>query len=120
MNRLDRYVMIGIGALGGAVLALILGLVIGGFTMGRTTMRPHMFGWEMHGVAPWWGIVMGIVWILVAVGVIFLLVSLLRVGQTRQTAGGPPEDRALQILRERYARGELTEEQYDAMRHKLE
>ncbi len=32
----------------------------------------------------------------------------------------PPRGRALDILQERYARGEITKEQYDAMRKDLE
>lgn len=82
-------------------------------------MGPWMMGWDGYGYSPWWGIAMLGFWVLVIVGVVLLIVWLVR----QQPDGQSPrasEDRALSILRERFARGEITQEQFDVMRRTLE
>lgn len=105
----------------GAVVLVILlfGLVGGGMMMG-----PGMMGWGWGGYGfGWWGIVMGIVmllfWVLIIGGVVWLVVSLLRQGGPG-ALGPRPRGGALDILRERYARGEITREQYEQMRRDIE
>jgi putative membrane protein len=65
---------------------------------------------------------MWIVWLLISVGIVLLLGFLLR----GPWWGGPGDDRggrgptAREILDQRYARGEITKEQYEEMRRTLE
>jgi putative membrane protein len=69
-------------------------------------------GWGMYGGLPmllWWGLV------------IVAIVLVVRWLFARGTTGGPPaQDSALTILRERYARGEISKEEFDARRRDLE
>jgi len=53
-------------------------------------------------------------WALVICGIVFGIRWLVRHG------GEPPSDRALEILRERYARGEIGREEFEARRRDLE
>lgn len=67
-------------------------------------------GWGWIGL----GIVhMALFWILVVLGIVVLAKWL--------AGGGPPrvEGRALEILKERYAKGELTREQFEQMKREL-
>ena len=67
-------------------------------------------GWGWIGL----GIVhMTLFWILVILGIVVLV--------KWSAGGGPPrvEGRALEILKERYAKGELTREQFEQMKREL-
>lgn len=69
-----------------------------------------MWGWPG---GPGWGPMWGFGWIfpvLIIVGFVFLMIRLRR---------GPRSDRAQNILRERFARGEITKEQLETMRKDL-
>ncbi|HET9017675.1 MAG TPA: SHOCT domain-containing protein [Thermomicrobiaceae bacterium] len=83
-----------------------------------------MFRWGfVHpGFASWWWIARTGLWFAFVVLLVACVIWLLgRTGGTRPTPPPrPAEDRALAILRERYARGEITREQYDEMRRTLE
>ena len=80
--------------------------------------RPYGWGWGMH---PWmwgaWGIgmmfMMLLFWVLVIVGLIVGIRWLL--GQRREPQG----DSALEILRQRYARGEINKDEFEARRRDL-
>lgn len=103
------------------VAILLLGLLGGGMMAGP------MMGWGGFGYGHggysfgWWGIAMGIVmllfWALIIGGAIWLVVSLFRQGRAVGVSTGRS---ALDILSERYARGEITREQYEQMRRDLE
>ncbi len=83
----------------------------------------------MHGFGfGWGGMILGGLMMLLFWGVIIALVvfavrALTRSGsgQTTPPAGSPGEtrDQALEILRERYARGEITKDEYTTMRQDL-
>lgn len=79
--------------------------------------RPYDWGWGMHPL--WWGwglgmmLMMLLFWVLVIVGIVVLIRWL--VGQTREGRS----DSATEILRRRYARGEITKEQFDSMKRDL-
>ena len=76
-------------------------------------------GWGMHGMWSGW---MWFIWPLLIVGIVVVVVLLLRHGTT--SSGGRGDNsasgqgastgrtRAQEILDERYARGEITEEEY--------
>ncbi len=94
-------------------------------------MGPGMMGWG-YGRGPagyaaggWpWGLALGLrglgmlaFWGLVVVGVALLVRTL--TGPHRLTEGPGPES-AVDILKRRYASGEITQDQYDQMRRQLE
>ncbi len=83
---------------------------------------PH---WYPGGGPGWAGfammLLMAVLWILVLVGAVLLVRWMLeRNGGRLAFAGGPPAESALEILQKRYARGEITAEQYREMRRELE
>lgn len=97
--------------LGAVVLiVLFLGLLSGGSMMG-----PGMMGWGGYGSGPWLGIPMVLFWTLVIGGGALLLASLFRQGQPAGGGTGPGGTRPADILKERYARGEISREQYEQM-----
>lgn len=61
---------------------------------------------------------MGLFWILVILGIVVLVKWL---ASSPPTPGLPPgsERRALDILKERYAKGELTREQFEQMKREI-
>ena len=82
--------------------------------------RPWEWGWGMH--PGWWmwgagGVVMMLMmlvfWGLVIAGLVLGIRWLARQRRDERT------DRALDILRERYARGEINKEEFDARRRDL-
>jgi len=77
-----------------------------------------MWGWGYGpggGAAGWFApILMLVFWALVIGGIVFLLRSWWPQGMR-----GRSGDTALEILRERYARGELSREQFEEMRRDL-
>ena len=114
MNPLQtRDVVIVIGVV---VLVVLFLAILGGAMMG-----PGMMGWYYGpGYAPWFSVVMLLFWLLVIVGIILLVIWFARQGGQ----AGPPAERregtALAILRQRYAKGEISKEQFDQMRRDLE
>lgn len=95
------------------MLVIILLVLLGGSMMG-----PGMMGWGGFGFSPLWPILMLLFWALIIGGIVMLLIWMFR--QTQPTGPGPTGNRPLDILRERYARGEITREQYQDMRRDLE
>ncbi len=104
-----RDVAITIGVV--VVAVLLVGLLGGGMMMG-----PGMMGWGGYGFAPFMWLLMLLFWALVLGGTALLVVWLVRQGRPAET--GAPR-RALDILQERYARGEITREQYEQMKRDL-
>jgi putative membrane protein len=83
--------------------------------------RPWEWGWRMH--PGWWmwsagGVVMMlmmlVLWGLVIAGIVLGIRWLARQGREERP------DRALDLLRERYARGEINKEEFEARRRDLE
>jgi putative membrane protein len=76
-----------------------------------------MMGWNGGG----WGfgfVFMLLLWVLLIVAIVALIRWMLLAGSGgRQSTGG--RDHALEILRERYARGEITPEEFEAKRRDL-
>ena len=73
------------------------------------------WGWGMG----FGGIFMILFWALIILGVVALAKWLLSAGDSRGGFRGPGKS-ALDILKERYARGEINREQYEQMRRDLE
>ena len=73
------------------------------------------WGWGMGlldglGMLLFWGLIIGLV--------VWLVVTLTRSGQSSAARGAQP-DSALETLRRRLAAGEITPQEYDALRQKL-
>lgn len=80
--------------------------------------RYYEWRWQMHPM--WWGVwgigmmlMMFLFWILVIVGLVVAIRWLIGKGKT------PRSDSALDILRERYARGEINKEEFEARKKDL-
>jgi putative membrane protein len=58
-------------------------------------------------------------WILIIVGLIFLIKWLIQASRGERSEGSRSGSRAMEILRERYARGEITKEEFDRMKRDL-
>jgi putative membrane protein len=79
-------------------------------------MGPGMMGdWGMG----WFGgIFMIIFWILILVGLVFVIRWLIQT-TSKKGDGSSGESRAMDILKERYARGEIDKTQFDSMKRDL-
>ena len=82
--------------------------------------RPYELGWGMHPM--WWGawgfgmmFMMILFWGLIIVGIVLLIRWLLGQGRERESRS----DSALEILRQRYARGEINKEEFEAKKKDL-
>ncbi len=101
-----------------AVVVLLFGL-LGGGMMGFGGMWPGMMGGYYGPGFGMGGVLMMLFWVLIVVGVVLLVAWLAR--QAGVSSAGPgQESTALEILKRRYARGEITKEQFEQMRRDLE
>ena len=77
----------------------------------------EMMGWGGGWGWSWFGIVhMVLWWFLIVLGIVVLAKWLFGGGGSSRAGG---EDRALSILRERFARGEIDKQEFDARRRDL-
>ncbi|MGH2609428.1 MAG: SHOCT domain-containing protein [Tepidiformaceae bacterium] len=70
----------------------------------------------MHDGMGWWMVWGSIFWVLLFVGIAALVAWVTAGGQRNAQ---PPRDSALEVLRERYARGEIDREEFERMRKDL-
>lgn len=77
-------------------------------------MGPMMYGQYGGGM---WMFFQLLFWILVVVGIVLLIVWLVR--QPGRYERGRGEESALDILKKRYARGEINKEEYERMKKDL-
>lgn len=82
--------------------------------------RPWGWGWQMHPMGWMWGawglsaiLMMLVFWGLIVAGVVVGVRWLARLSD------GPRPDAALDILRQRYARGEINKEEFEAKKRDL-
>lgn len=102
-----------------AILIIVaMPLLWGGAMMGNMMGPGMMGGWGWGGaINPWWGVLSILFGTLVVAGLGLLVVWAVRqAGPGEAGRGRSPLD----ILKERYARGDLTREQYEQMRRDLE
>ena len=106
-----------------------LGLLVGGFLLSRS-------GWSMFGYGPgmmdgsfgfgmmngfgFGGILSILFWIVIIALAVWLISSLVSRTNSQPPANLPPTESPLDILKKRYARGEITKDQYDQMRRDLQ
>lgn len=79
-------------------------------------MGPGMMGWAGMG---WFGpLFMVLFWILIVVLIVLLIRWLLSASHAKPQSP-PPEDAALEILKKRYARGEINKEEFEVKKKDL-
>lgn len=66
---------------------------------------------------PFAGVVMGVVWVILIVGTVYLLVR--AAGNHRYFPREPYQEDPLEILKRRYARGEISRDEYEQMKKDL-
>lgn len=115
MNQRQIGTIIGVAIL----VVLLLSLLSGGMLLGWGMMGPGMMAWGRYAFYPIGWIVMLVFWVLIIVGIVALVAWLFRSAGPLVTAPARPST-ALEILKERYARGEITREQYEQMRQEIE
>ncbi|MHB1443309.1 MAG: SHOCT domain-containing protein [Candidatus Humimicrobiaceae bacterium] len=80
---------------------------------------PNMMGGFFGGGLGWIGMIFGFIFfILVVIGIIFLIVWLVK-RSNYPGVENRTESKSLEVLKERYAKGELTKEQYESMKKEL-
>ena len=84
---------------------------------GSGEMGPRMWGWEYHmGFFPI--LLMGLFWIAVIVAILFLIRWLI-VSTRHRNHEARPTDSALEILKIRYAKGEINKEEFEEKKKDL-
>jgi putative membrane protein len=103
----------------GAITAAVFSWVILGAAWAQ--QRPYEWEWGRHPMWWMWGawgigmmLVMMVFWVLVIAGVVLGVRWLLRQGREQRS------DSALEILRQRYARGEITKDDFERMKKDLQ
>jgi len=102
------------------IFVALLGLAGGPFPARAQHYRPGtmMNGWGMEWGMGWFGgLLMILFWILVIVGVVFLVRWLMNAPQRDSSQKSP--NRALEILKERYARGEIDKQEFEEKKKDL-
>lgn len=107
------------------VLVALVVLLFGGMGMmgfGNFGMGPGMMNGGMMGRAynPLGGIFSLVVWAAVIIGTALVAVLLIRSNNIATSPTPPRQETPLDILKARYARGEITPEQYAQMKKELE
>lgn len=111
-DGLLRIVLIVLGVI---ILFPLLMMV---FAMPMMAMMGWWWGGGMvgNGLSPLWGIGMMLVWLVVLVGIGYFLYR----GLVSRVDSGRTRDRALEELRTAYARGDLSDQEYEERRERLE
>ena len=100
-----------------SIMILSLTAVYGYTQMGQGMMGPGMMNWG-YGMGWGWSIIMMVFWIAVIVGIIFLIRwVVLSTDSRRETRA---EGSAMEILRNRYARGEINKDEFGEKKKDLE
>ena len=107
--------------IGVVVIIVVLFGFLGGGVTGWGGMWPGMMGgFYGSGHGSWGGGLMMLFWPLVIGGIVLLGIWLLReAGSARPTSSSSRGETALDILKQRYASGEITREQFEQMRREV-
>jgi len=80
---------------------------------------PNMMGGFYGGGMGWIGMILGFIFfILIIIGIIFLIIWAVK-RSTHSEIEDKTGNKALEVLKERYAKGEITKEQYESMKKDL-
>jgi len=85
----------------------------GGWGMGASMMG----GWVMGWIGP---IFMIVFWVLVIIGLVLLIKWLIQATKGEKVVVGGGSTQAIDILNERYAKGEINKEEFEKMKHDLQ
>jgi len=123
-----RWIVAGVGAL--AALIVLAPLLFGGMGwgmaggMGSGMWGPMHDGWMMDGTAAgtggWGWLLLASLWRLLVLAVLVGGGYLLYRAAVSDGTGGAGADPAIRELRQAYARGDLTDEEYERRRERLE
>ncbi len=94
------------------IIPLVFGLSAGWETCQYEMEEHGMMGpWMMTEFGGWW--TMGIIWLVVIGLIVWLVVYLARNSSTTTTSSAGGDIKALDILKNRYARGEMDKKEYE-------
>jgi putative membrane protein len=110
-------VLIGLGLLAGGFWFSRSGWGLSGYGSG---MMDGNFGFGMMNGFGFGGIFMILFWVVIIGLGVWLITSLVSRTSGQPPANLPPAESPLDILKKRYARGEITKDQYDQMRRDLQ
>jgi putative membrane protein len=115
MNIFNPFLTVPIVALPSMLIGTADALAQGGRYEGWHMGPGMMGGWGMG----WFGgIFMILFWVLILIGLVFVIKWLIQ-STSRARNNGQSGDRALEILKERYARGEIDKAQFEDMKRDL-
>jgi putative membrane protein len=105
----------------GAMVFVILLVVLlaSGMMLGPDMIGAGRMGWGGYGFNPVGWMIMLLFSIMIVGGIVWLAVWFFREA-TPVTTGPAAPSGSIEILKERYARGEITREQYEEMRRAIE
>ncbi|MFO8011543.1 MAG: SHOCT domain-containing protein [Dehalococcoidia bacterium] len=75
--------------------------------------------WHYHDGMGWWMVFIGISMIILFLGITLVLLRDARKTSAKDRGSESDRDRALDIARERYARGEISKEEFEQIRRDL-
>lgn len=75
-------------------------------------------GWDHH-MFGWWGLIFLVV-LVVLIAIVVAVLANSGSSQPPQTAAGPTVDDAMEVLRRRYAEGEIDREEFERKRRELQ
>ena len=114
---MGRNLKIGL-IVGGVILAaLVIVPLVAGMSTGWEACRAEMFEhgmmgpWMMTGLGGW--SMMGIIWLGIVGLIVWLVVSLTRSSHPISSTHGGGDIKVLEILKTRYARGEINKAEYE-------
>lgn len=110
----DSLVQVVLLVLGIIILLPLLMMVFAIPMMGMMGMGWWGMGQFGGGFSPWWGVGMMLVWLVVPLGIGYLVYRAVTHGHIANRDG------ALEELRHAYARGELSDEEFERRRERLE